>query len=110
MQLKPNQRYPFARCLRGRSTTANGALGVGRAFLIAGTGQVVAAAWNVDDAASATLFNHFHRRFLQSGDAAESLRFAQLAAIESTNPADREPRKWAPFVVMARDIASRVGS
>ena len=79
--------------------TADGVIGVTRAFVAAGALTLVASLWKVDDDATLALMSHFYRALLASGgvgDAASALRSAMVAMI-------REGRwsvlQWASFVV-----------
>jgi CHAT domain-containing protein len=69
-------------------------------FLAAGVPTVVASLWSVDEAATAALFETFHRWLERTGDASQSLRQAQLELIESDVRERRFPSRWAPFVVL----------
>jgi CHAT domain-containing protein len=60
--------------------------------------MVVASLWDVDDAASRAFFVKFHRHFLEEGDAAASVRGAQLALLANNDPVLSHPSKWAGFV------------
>jgi CHAT domain-containing protein len=86
------------RTATGEASRFEGALGMTRPFLAAGVPMVVASLWDVDDASSRAFFLEFHRRFLTEGDAATSVREAQLAFIEGKDPVLGHPSKWAGFV------------
>ena len=51
----------------------------------------------MDDRAAAQLLPTFHRRYRDSGDAAASLRAAQLALIQRGDPFLSHPDSWAVF-------------
>ncbi len=78
--------------------TADGVLGLARAFLAAGTRSVVVSLWRVDDSATADLMRHFYARLAAGDNPASALRSAQLA-IRSEYP---DPRYWAAFVSTGR--------
>ncbi|MDX2177004.1 MAG: CHAT domain-containing protein [Candidatus Sumerlaeia bacterium] len=61
----------------GRVTAGDEVVGLNRAFLYAGTRQIVSTLWRVDDIATAVLFKHFYRND-RDLDRAEALRQAQL--------------------------------
>jgi CHAT domain-containing protein len=86
------------RTATGEASRFEGALGVTRPFLAAGVPMVVASLWDVDDASSRAFFLEFHRRFLTEGDAATSVRGAQLAFIQGKDPVLAHPSKWAGSV------------
>jgi CHAT domain-containing protein len=68
-----------------------------RAFLAAGSPNVVASLWNIEDSSSARFFARFHRELRNVGDPAQALRQTQLALLKSSNPRDRRPVVWAGF-------------
>jgi CHAT domain-containing protein/tetratricopeptide (TPR) repeat protein len=82
----------------GLMTRTEGAIGLARAFLAAGAPSVVASQWMVDDRASSALMVRFHQEYLQTGNAPESLRRAQIALAHAGDAVLREPRNWAGFV------------
>ena len=86
------------RTATGERSRFEGALGVTRPFLEAGVPMVVASLWDVDDSSSRAFFLEFHRRFLAEGDAATSVRQAQLAFLQGNDPVWAHPSKWAGFV------------
>jgi CHAT domain-containing protein len=73
-------------------------MGMARAFLYAGTRQVVASLWPVDEKATMELMTEFYRQLLQNGrPPAEALRRAQQAL--ASTPRWRAPYYWAGFVL-----------
>jgi tetratricopeptide (TPR) repeat protein len=82
----------------GLMTRTEGAIGLARAFLAAGGPSVVASQWDVDDRSSKDLFVRFHQEYSKTGNAAASLRAAQVAMIHSDDPTLQQPRNWAGFV------------
>lgn len=65
------------------------------AFLAAGSRNVVASLWNINDEAVAALSEDFHRFLLQSGSAPAALRNAQLASLRSGRSERARPAVWA---------------
>jgi CHAT domain-containing protein len=65
------------------------------AFLAAGSRNVVASLWNINDDAVAALSEDFHRFLLESGSAAVALRNAQLASLRSARSEHRHLAAWA---------------
>jgi len=82
----------------GRYVTAEGTLGLTRAFLLAGASGVVSSLWQVNDRSTASLMTTFYRG-LDRG-ASEALRTAKLRMIEQ--PAWAHPYYWAGFVFNGR--------
>jgi len=73
-------------------------VGLSRAFLSAGVGQVVATLWPVEDRATADLMERFYGRFTTGADPTAALAAAQRALLAA--PATAHPFYWAGFVVM----------
>ena len=88
--------------LGAQETRILGVSGLARPFLDAGVEDVVGSLWNVGDQAAAQLIPEFHRRYLANGDAAESLRGAQLAMLGSRDVELRSPQAWAVFQVVGK--------
>jgi CHAT domain-containing protein len=68
------------------------------AWLVAGTAQVVASLWDVDDAASAEMMTHFYSALATGASPVRALRAAQLQYLE-TRGADVPARLWAGFAL-----------
>jgi len=82
----------------GRSIPGEGLMGMARAFLYAGTRQVVGSLWPVDEKATTELMTGFYREVFRNGRSpADALRRAQqrLAA----TPRWHAPYYWAGFVL-----------
>ncbi|MGH8285835.1 MAG: CHAT domain-containing protein, partial [Steroidobacteraceae bacterium] len=87
--------------LSGCSTGAgklsgDGILGLGRAFIYAGTPTVVVSQWDVSDVSTAYLMERFYAELLAGRPKARALRAAQLAA-QKRFP---HPALWAAFVLV----------
>jgi CHAT domain-containing protein/lipoprotein NlpI len=84
-------------CDTNRGDTAGeGVIGLGRAFLKAGTPTVVASLWKVPDQQTASLMEAFYEELLAGRDRADALRLAQLKVREQYP----NPRYWAAFVLI----------
>jgi CHAT domain-containing protein len=81
----------------GKFIRGEGVDSVARMFLDAGVPSVVASLWPVDDDQT-PLFVEFHRQLRNSGDAAQSLRAAQIKTIGQAS--NGSLRRWAGFVVV----------
>lgn len=80
----------------GRISVGDDVIGLNRAFVYAGTRQILSTLWRVDDLSTALLFKYFYRE-IEDHDRAESLRRAQIRL-----RAQREfqhPAHWASVVL-----------
>jgi len=77
-----------------RQYSGEGLVGLAWAFLRVGARHVVAALWEVDDAASAFLMDHFYGELTKGKTPAEALRDGKLAMLRSKGPR-RRPYYWA---------------
>ena len=84
----------------GPSFNGEGVISLARPLLAAGVPAVIGSSWDVDDAATAALFEVFHRRLARDGRVVEALRAAQQALAHSTDPTLSRPRSWAGFHVI----------
>ena len=85
----------------GKATyTGEGIVGLAWAFQRAGADQVIAALWNVSDAATATLMADMYDGIRKGRDPAMALRDAKLRWMKQ-GPVAAKPRYWAPFVLYA---------
>ncbi len=82
---------------RPRGGRSAGFAGLAGSLLAAGAGGVLGTLWRVDDALTLQLMAEFHRAYRQSGDAARSLREAQLRLLRSSDATLRSPAAWAAF-------------
>ena len=77
--------------------SADGVIGIARAFLSAGASCLLASLWKVDDAATRVLMERFYEQLLgdKKGDAGKALQAAMISML-------REPhfavKHWAAFV------------
>lgn len=81
-----------------RNYAGEGLVGLGWAFLRAGADNVVAALWEVSDAATPDLMDKFYARLAGGADPATALRDAKLALIAEGGVYVR-PLYWAPFLL-----------
>lgn len=81
-----------------RNYAGEGLVGLAWAFLRAGSKQVIAALWDVDDATTPALMDDLYRGIRGGLDPAAALRRAKLALVHARG-AERLPRFWAPFVL-----------
>jgi len=81
-----------------RAYEGEGLVGLAWAFLRAGAHQVIAALWEVNDAATPQLMDVMYASIRAGNDPAVALRAAKLKLIHSGGVA-RKPLYWAPFVL-----------
>lgn len=85
------------RTVRSGPSRAGGFTGLSGALLAAGAGGAVGSTWEVDDRFAAALMTRFHREYQLRADGPRALRNAQLALLQSPDPALRTPAAWAGF-------------
>lgn len=82
----------------GADLGAEGLVGLARAFLFAGSREIVASLWQVQDRSTAELMAHFYTQMLENGlDAPAALRAAKLKIREDRRW--RHPYFWAGFTI-----------
>jgi CHAT domain-containing protein len=77
-----------------KTYSGEGLVGLAWAFMRAGSHQVVAALWDVDDSVMPQLMDDFYSELDRHKSAAEALRFAKLAVLRSKD-FHRKPFYWA---------------
>jgi CHAT domain-containing protein len=87
-------------CETGLGHVASGddIIGLTRALLYAGTSNVVASLWQVDDLATSELMTAFYQNLMQGDAVRHALRRAQ-SAVKARMP---HPFFWAPFFVVGQ--------
>jgi CHAT domain-containing protein len=85
----------------GRLERGEGVVGLTRSFLAAGARGVVASFWPVADESTATLMSEFYYALWKKYSAAESLRQARIAMLDSEQWS--HPYHWAPFAVLGTE-------
>lgn len=76
--------------------TGEGVIGLGRAFLKAGSSTVIATLWKVPDDATALLMESFYQELESGKGKVEALQ----AAVLTTRSHYRHPRNWAAFTLI----------
>lgn len=91
-------------CSSGRAEVAAGddLLGLGRAWLYAGTPSLLVSLWNVNTTSSHRLLRVFYQRWLKGCEPKwQALRAAQRSLIhDAENSPHAHPYHWAPFVLI----------
>ncbi|MFN0086432.1 MAG: CHAT domain-containing tetratricopeptide repeat protein [Blastocatellia bacterium] len=83
---------------RGREISGEGVIGLTRGFMYAGSRQVMASLWSVEDDSTSQLMKHFYWNLFKRGERPiEALQHAQMALWQT--PATRAPYFWAGFVL-----------
>lgn len=91
---------------QGEQIDGAGIVGLTRAFMYAGSRQVMSSLWQVSDRSTGRLMQHFYRSYLADNTtAAAALRQAQLTLAKQ--PGREHPYHWAGFVVSAGSQASQ---
>jgi CHAT domain-containing protein len=85
----------------GRLERGEGVVGLTRSFLAAGARGVVASLWPVADESTATLMSEFYYALWRKYSAAESLRQARMAMLDSDQWS--HPYYWAPFIALGTE-------
>jgi CHAT domain-containing protein len=81
-----------------RAYAGEGLVGLGWAFLRAGADNVVAALWEVSDAATPELMDNFYAKLAGGADPATALRDAKLS-LKARGGVYARPLYWAPFLL-----------
>jgi len=82
----------------GKDVRGEGLMGLGRAFMYAGSPRVVVSLWKVEDVATAELMKHFYTMMMRRKMSPP----AALRAAQVTMARDRKwssPKNWAGFVI-----------
>jgi CHAT domain-containing protein len=88
----------------GRAT-ADGVLGLGRAFMQAGARAMVLSLWQVDDVVTAFLMREFYRGLLGTGEGLDGQRLDVAASVQRSQLLARrewsdDPINWGPWLVV----------
>lgn len=84
----------------GKLESSEGILGLNRAFIYAGTPNVVFSLWKVYDKVSAQLMVDFYKNILTGKNYSASLRAAKLNLLK--NEATAAPHFWSPYLLIGR--------
>ncbi len=88
----------------GEIDYSEGVYGLVRAFQIAGAKNVLMTLWRLDDYLAKEFMAESYRRWFENPQAhpAKALRATQLAWIGSKDEKRRDPKYWAPYVLVER--------
>ena len=88
---------------RGKILTAEGVVGIARAFLASGARSVLMSLWAVDDEATKAFMNIFYKYLIRDKlSASEALDQTMKKMRESDLYSER--KHWAPFVLLGDDV------
>ncbi len=99
LNLKGCELVTLSGCETGLSLSSGGdeQIGLGRAFLAAGTSSLVTSLWPVEDNATNELMKSFYEHLLRGESKVQALRAAQCSLLHGTSPAYTHPYFWAAF-------------
>ncbi len=99
LDLRECELVTLSGCETGLALSGGGdeQLGLGRAFLAAGTSSLVMSLWPVEDGATNKLMKHFYENLLKGESKVQALRTAQCLLLRDDNPSYSHPYFWAPF-------------
>lgn len=89
-----------------RTYAGEGLVGFAWAFLEAGSRNVVAGLWEVDDASTAKLMERMYFHLRGGATPQQALRMAKLELLHSTGPY-RKPYYWGPFQVITDSLGGK---
>jgi CHAT domain-containing protein len=99
LNLRECELVTLSGCETGLSMSGGGdeQLGLGRAFLAAGTASLLMSLWPVEDNSTNELMQLFYEGLLNGGSKGEALRTAQCSLLRRTGSAYAHPYFWAAF-------------
>ena len=105
LNLEDTELVTLSACDTGKGTLdySEGVYGLVRAFHTAGARNVLMSLWSVEDTSTREFMARFYRTWLNGPkpkDLAVALRDTQRSFIEDENEQLRDPRVWAPFVLV----------
>ncbi|MER2533398.1 MAG: CHAT domain-containing tetratricopeptide repeat protein [Candidatus Competibacter sp.] len=104
LNLEDTELVALSACDTGKGTLdySEGVYGLVRAFHTAGARNVLMSLWPVRDIWAREFMVRFYRNWLspKPKDLAVALRETQLSFIQNENESLRDPRVWAPFVLV----------
>jgi CHAT domain-containing protein len=81
-------------------------VGLTRAFLYAGSANVLATLWEVDDGSTSVLMERFYRDLAMRGDTDKATALAQAQREVRANPKYGHPYYWGAFVLVGNTSAT----
>lgn len=110
LDLRKTELVVLSACETGVGLVNNyeGVIAVEQAFRRAGAGAVLSTLHPISDAYTALFMRDFYATWLgmEKPDADQALRKVKLSWLHSDNEAQRDPRLWAPFVIVSRTGAA----
>ena len=84
----------------GEIEEAEGVAGINKAFIQAGTKQIIMSLWSVDDKFTAQMMDRFYREIKRGKEYSQALKEVKIWMIKNKNS---HPFYWAGFVGSGRD-------
>jgi CHAT domain-containing protein/Tfp pilus assembly protein PilF len=97
----------------GDIQTGEGVFGLRRAFVLAGTRDLIMSLWSVSDQITRTLMEHFYESYERGEPVADALRTAQvqtIAFLREKTSAGRQGEAFAPVNLWAPFIVQQTGN
>jgi hypothetical protein len=87
---------------KGSPDYSEGLYGLARAFRTAGARNVMVTLWPLNDGEARDFMKEFYRNWLSQvrSDPAKALRDTQNSYLKKDDPALRDPRVWAPYILI----------
>ena len=103
-------------CNTGRgNVSAEGVVGIARAFLCAGARSVLASLWKIDDDSTMKFMTNFYQHLVDGKSASVALQLAMKHLRDALKEDEDEEKKnhaekyWAPFVLIGDDVTLKFG-
>ena len=94
---------------RGKVLTAEGVVGIARAFLGCGARSVLVTLWAIDDTSTLAFMTRFYRKLIvHNMSASRALQQSMKEMRDSTEYSD--VKYWAPFVLYGDDVTLDVNA
>jgi CHAT domain-containing protein len=84
----------------GKFSQGEGIVGLARAFMYAGSKNLLVSQWQVDDSSTSELMVNFYTKIFKGESKSSSLRQAKLSLLG--HPEYRQPYFWAPFILIGQ--------
>lgn len=97
-------------CATGRGhVSAEGVVGIARAFLCAGARSVLASLWKIDDDSTVKFMTSFYQHLVDGKSASVALQLTMRDFREDPEEKYHAEKYWAPFVLIGDDVTLKFG-